>query len=49
MGDGVIGTADCSVTMIQNILLSGQAFNKLSVFGKFMPDMTFIKVTEDNK
>ncbi len=48
MGDGMIDTGDCCVTMIQNVLLSGRAFNKLSVFGKFMTEISFVKVTKDN-
>lgn len=35
-------------SVIQNILLSGRAFNKQSVFGKFIADITYVKVTEDN-
>ena len=34
-GDGVIGSAYCGVAVIQNVLLSGRAFNKLFVFGGF--------------
>ncbi len=45
--DSVIGTTVCSVTVIQNVL-SGRTFNKLSVFEKFMAEITFLKVAEDN-
>lgn len=47
-GGSVIGITYCGVTVIQNIILSGRAFNKLSVFGEFMGENTFVKVAEDN-
>lgn len=40
-------TADCGVTMIQSILLSGEVFNK-SVFGEIVCEISFFKVDEDN-
>ncbi len=48
VGDSVTGFAYCSITMIQNILLSGWAFNKLFAFGEFVAEISFVKVTEDN-
>ena len=42
-GDGVVGTAYCGVTVIQNVLLSGRAFNKLSVFGEFAVRFPLLK------
>ncbi len=48
MGDGVIGSVDCGVIVIQNILLSGWAFNKLPVIGEFMAEITFVKVAEND-
>ncbi len=33
--------------MIQNIVLSGWTF-ELSVFGEFVAEISFIKITEDN-
>ena len=47
-GDGVIGTAYCGVTVIQNVLLSGRAFHILSVFGEFAGEISFVKVAEGN-
>ena len=47
-GDSVISSADCSVTMIQYVLLSGQAFNKLFLFRKFVTEVSFVKITKDN-
>ena len=47
-GDGVKSIPDCGVTVIQNILLSGRAFNKLSIFRKFVSEVSFVKVTKDN-
>src|SRR4029434_2221285 len=47
-GDGMVGTAYCGVTVIQNVLLSGRAFNKLFVFGEFAGEISFVKVAEDN-
>ncbi len=38
-----------SVRMIRNIFLSGLVFNKLSVFGEFMAEITFVEVAEDSK
>ena len=38
VGDSVISSADCRVTMIQYILLSGRAFNELFVFRKFVTE-----------
>ncbi len=46
--DSVIGTAYCSEVVIQNVLLSGGTFNKLSVFGEFICEISFVKVTKDN-
>ena len=47
-GDGVIRTADCSVAVIQNTVLSGRAFNELFEFGSFMAEVAFVKVTKHN-
>ena len=47
-GDGMIGTANCGVAVIQNVLLSGRAFNKLFVFGEFAGEISLVKVAEDN-
>ena len=47
-GDGVISTAYCGVTVIQNVLLSGRAFNKLFVLGEFAGEISFVEVAEDN-
>ena len=47
-GDGVIGSAYCGVAVIQNVLLSGRAFNKLFVFGEFAGEISLVKVAEDN-
>ena len=48
-GDGVVGTAYCGVAVIQNVLLSGRAFNKLFVFGEFAGEISLVKVAEDNR
>ena len=34
--------------MIQRVLLSGWALNELAVFGKFMAEISSVKVTDDN-
>ena len=47
-GDGVIGSLDGGVTVIQNIPLSGGAFNKLFVFWEFVAEVAFVKVTKNN-
>ena len=47
-GDGMISTTDCGVTVVQSVPLSGRAINKLSVFGQFVAEVTFVKVTKDN-
>ena len=47
-GDGLISTSYCGVAVIQNVLLPGRAFNKLSVFGEFMREVSLVKVAEDN-
>lgn len=44
----MIGTAYCGVTVIQNVVLSGRAFNKLSVFEEFIGEISFVKFTKDN-
>ena len=44
----MVGGADCGVTVIQNVLLSGRALNKLSVFGEFDGEVSFVKVSQDN-
>ena len=41
-GDGMMGTADCSVPVIERVLLSGRAFNKLSVFGEFVAEINLL-------
>ena len=33
--DGVVGSTDCGVAVIQSVLFSGVAFDELSVFGEF--------------
>lgn len=45
---GVISTVDCRATVMQNILLSGRAFHKLSVFRELMAVIFFVKIAEDN-
>jgi len=48
--DGVVGSTDCSVAVIQSVLFSGWAFDELSVFREFVAEITFVKVAEyDNK
>ncbi len=47
--DGVIGFVYCSITVFQNILLSGRTFNKLSVLREISwLKLPFVKVTKDN-
>ncbi len=49
-GNGMMGSVDCNVTVIQNVVPYGWRFNKLvSLFGEFMAEITFVKVTKDNK
>ena len=47
-GDSMISTTDCGVTVVQSVPLSGRAIIKLSVFGQFMAEVPFVKVTKDN-
>ena len=47
-GDGMISTADCGVTLIENIPLSGRTFNEQFVFGKFVVEIAFVKLTKDD-
>lgn len=44
----MIGTAYCSIAVIQSVLLSGGTFNRLSEFGEFTCEISFVKVTKDN-
>lgn len=41
-------STDCGVTVIQSVLLSDGASDKLSVVGLFLAQIFLIKVTEDN-
>lgn len=41
----MIWTVYCTVTVIQNVFLSSQAFNDLSVFEKFLCDISFAPFT----
>lgn len=47
-GDGMKGMLYCGVTVIQDIALSGVAFNKMFVFREFLFEIAFVKVTKDN-
>ena len=47
-GDGVISIPDCGVTVIQNFLPPGRAFNNLSVFREIVSEIPFVKVTKDD-
>ena len=46
--DGVIGSLDGCVTVIQYVPLSGGAFNKLFIFWEFVAEVAFVKVTKNN-
>lgn len=46
--NGVIGTANCGVTVIQSVPLSGWTLYKLSVFREFLAEISPSKVTENN-
>lgn len=47
-GDGMKGMLYCVVTLIQDIALSGVAFNEMFVFREFLFEIDFVKVTKDN-
>lgn len=42
------GMLYCAVTVIQDIALSGVAFNELFVFREFLFEIAFVKVTKEN-
>ncbi len=39
----MIGTAYCSIAVFQSVLLSGGTFNRLSEFGEFTCEISFVK------
>ena len=49
LGDGVIYTTDCRVTLIQSVLLSGRTFNKRIAFGEFVTEISHVKIAENTR